>query len=103
MRVLFTVYPSFAHLYPLVPYAWALQSAGHEVRVASHGSFAASIASTGLTPVSLGDPQAHEARLTDGARQPPSPAEVNAYVEAMALDPVSREHWIAFYQWELNA
>lgn len=102
MRALFTVYPAIAHLYPIVPYAWALQSAGHEVRVASHAGFAGAIAATGLTPVALGDPNADQPRLRSDARQPPTPSEVYAYVDAMGLDPVETEHWIAFYQWNLN-
>jgi UDP:flavonoid glycosyltransferase YjiC (YdhE family) len=102
MRALFTVYPAIAHLYPIVPYAWALQSAGHEVRVASQASFAGAIAATGLTPVALGDPQADQPRLRDDARQPPTPSDVHDYVAAMGLDPVETEHWIAFYQWNLN-
>jgi UDP:flavonoid glycosyltransferase YjiC (YdhE family) len=102
MRALFTVYPAIAHLYPIVPYAWALQNAGHEVRVASHASFADAIAATGLTPVALGDPGADQPRMREDARQPPTPAQVHAYTEAMGLDPVEAEHWIAFYQWNLN-
>lgn len=34
MRVLFTVCPAQGHLFPLVPLAWALRAAGHEVLVA---------------------------------------------------------------------
>ncbi|KAB1948719.1 DUF1205 domain-containing protein [Micromonospora sp. ALFpr18c] len=102
MRVLITVYPAVAHLYPVVPYAWALQTAGHEVRVASHAGFADTIASTGLVPVALGDAGAPEPRLREDARQPPTPEEVNAYARAMGLSPEEREHWIAFYQWNLN-
>ncbi|MGB2567044.1 nucleotide disphospho-sugar-binding domain-containing protein [Micromonospora citrea] len=102
MRVLITVYPAVAHLYPVVPYAWALQTAGHEVRVASHAGFADTIASTGLVPVALGDAGSPEPRLREDARQPPAPEEVNAYVRAMGLSPEEAEHWIAFYQWNLN-
>lgn len=102
MRVLFTMFPSYAHLYPLAPVAWALQSAGHEVRVATHASFAAAVASVGLTPVALGDPDATEARLRTDAKQPPDPGEVIAYADAMGLDPAERENWIVFYQWLLN-
>ncbi|MEU5903180.1 nucleotide disphospho-sugar-binding domain-containing protein [Micromonospora sp. NPDC047467] len=102
MRVLITVYPAVAHLYPVVPYAWALQSAGHEVRVASHAGFADTIASTGLVPVALGDAGSPEPRLRDDARQPPTPEDVNAYARALGLSPEEREHWIAFYQWNLN-
>ncbi len=55
MRVIFTPWPAKAHLYPIVPLAWALQSAGHEVRVAAHPDLADSVAALGLLPVALGD------------------------------------------------
>ncbi len=51
MRVLFTVSDWPGHYYPLVPLGWALQAAGHEVRVVCAPSEAARIARTGLTPV----------------------------------------------------
>ncbi|MET9519979.1 hypothetical protein [Streptomyces sp. NPDC002994] len=35
MRVLFAVFPATAHLHPITPLAWALQNAGHQVRVVS--------------------------------------------------------------------
>ena len=40
MRVMLTPWPNPAHLYPIVPLAWALQSAGHEVCIASHAALA---------------------------------------------------------------
>lgn len=43
-----------SHLYCLVPVGWALQAAGHEVRVASHPSMAQAISSAGLAAVPLG-------------------------------------------------
>ncbi|MDP9870277.1 MULTISPECIES: nucleotide disphospho-sugar-binding domain-containing protein [Streptosporangium] len=102
MRVLFTVYPSHAHLWPAVPVAWALQSAGHEVRVASHARFTDSIRATGLTAVALGDPSVDEARMRPDARPPAQPEEVLRYADALGLDDEGREHWIAYYQWLLN-
>jgi L-rhodinosyltransferase/glycosyltransferase len=59
MRVLFTIFPATAHLYPIVPLAWALQAAGHEVCVASHSGevepdMFGTITAAGLTAVSLG-------------------------------------------------
>lgn len=102
MRVLFTPYPSVAHLLPIVPLAWAFQSAGHDVRVASHASFAGTIAATGLTPVPLGDAAAFEARTRDDAPEPKSPEEVLRYADVLGLDADEREHWISFYQYLLN-
>ncbi|MDQ0841399.1 nucleotide disphospho-sugar-binding domain-containing protein [Streptomyces sp. V1I6] len=37
MRVLFVSYPAIGHVFPVIPLAWALRSAGHEVLVASAG------------------------------------------------------------------
>ncbi|MFJ9645450.1 nucleotide disphospho-sugar-binding domain-containing protein [Streptomyces sp. NPDC101206] len=37
MRVLLVTYPAVGHLFPTVPLAWALRSAGHDVLVASSG------------------------------------------------------------------
>jgi glycosyltransferase (activator-dependent family) len=59
MRVLFTIFPVAAHLYPVVPLATALQSAGHEVRVAAHAGIVepdivGSITAAGLIAVPLG-------------------------------------------------
>ncbi|GGK26486.1 glycosyl transferase [Streptomyces camponoticapitis] len=55
MRVLFAVFPATAHLHPVTPLAWALQSAGHEVRIVSHPEMADTISAVGLTPVPLGE------------------------------------------------
>lgn len=54
MRVLFTIFPDSSHLNPMVPLAWALQSEGHEVRVAAHPSMADTVARSGLTVVPFG-------------------------------------------------
>ncbi|MDO0926699.1 DUF1205 domain-containing protein [Streptomyces sp. TG1A-8] len=56
MRVLFTVSDWPAHYFPMVPLGWALQAAGHEVRVACAPSQARTLERAGLTPVPvLGD------------------------------------------------
>lgn len=53
-RVLVTVFPAASHLYPLVPTAWALRAAGHEVRLAVPPSFAPTAVRTGLPLVRVG-------------------------------------------------
>ena len=53
MRVLFTCQAALPHLYPLVPLAWALRAAGHEVRIASEARMAEPIVHTGLPAVAL--------------------------------------------------
>ena len=55
MRVLFTTWAWPSHLYALVPLAWALRAAGHEVLVASQPALLGEIARTGLPSVTVGD------------------------------------------------
>jgi UDP:flavonoid glycosyltransferase YjiC (YdhE family) len=54
MHVLFTTQPAYGHLHPIVPLGWALQAAGHEVRVASSASFGPQLSATGLGFVAAG-------------------------------------------------
>jgi glycosyltransferase (activator-dependent family) len=54
MRVLFAVNPEKTIFYTMVPLAWALRTAGHDVRVASQPRFATTITQAGLTAVPVG-------------------------------------------------
>lgn len=54
VRVLFVVIPDRVQLYTVVPLAWALRTAGHDVTLAGRPSFAATIAETGLPAVPVG-------------------------------------------------
>ncbi|WP_368396374.1 activator-dependent family glycosyltransferase [Streptomyces sclerotialus] len=54
MRVLFTTNPHKSIFQYMVPLAWALRTAGHEVRFAGRPSFAATITQAGLTAVPVG-------------------------------------------------
>jgi glycosyltransferase (activator-dependent family) len=54
MRVLFATYAVKTHFQAMVPLAWALRNAGHEVRVASQPELADVITGAGLTAVSVG-------------------------------------------------
>lgn len=65
MRVLITSFAHNTHYYSLVPLAWALRAAGHEVRVASQPSLTDTIATSGLTAVPVGDDQAIIDLLTE--------------------------------------
>ncbi|GGT35566.1 activator-dependent family glycosyltransferase [Streptomyces chromofuscus] len=92
MRVLFTIFPTSAHLYPAIPLAWALQSAGHEVVVASPEGVVdpkviANITSAGLTAVSLGGKEELTASLGPliSAAGPDRPT--------LALDPDDENAW----------
>jgi UDP:flavonoid glycosyltransferase YjiC (YdhE family) len=53
MRVLFTTFAWPSHYYPMVPLAWALRLAGHEVRMTSQPELLPTMRASGLpvTPV----------------------------------------------------
>jgi UDP:flavonoid glycosyltransferase YjiC (YdhE family) len=54
MRILMSTWGWRSHFYCLAPLGWALQAAGHEVRVASQPSMAPTITTAGLAAVPLG-------------------------------------------------
>lgn len=54
MRVLLCTWGWPSHFFPLVQLGWALQAAGHEVRVASQPGLASAVAAAGMTPVPVG-------------------------------------------------
>ncbi|MBT2229992.1 activator-dependent family glycosyltransferase [Nonomuraea sp. NEAU-A123] len=54
MRVLFTQHAANAHLFLMVPIAWAMKAAGHEVIVAGQPDIVDAITQTGLTALSVG-------------------------------------------------
>ncbi|RCV47357.1 activator-dependent family glycosyltransferase, partial [Marinitenerispora sediminis] len=54
MRVLMTSFAQNAHFNGTVPLAWALRTAGHEVRVASQPALTTDITTAGLTAVPVG-------------------------------------------------
>ncbi|MFF3916346.1 nucleotide disphospho-sugar-binding domain-containing protein [Streptomyces sp. NPDC001852] len=56
MRVLLITSPVSTHLTPLVPLAWAIRAAGHELLVAGRADVMAAAASAGLNAVELGGP-----------------------------------------------
>ncbi|WP_269853329.1 nucleotide disphospho-sugar-binding domain-containing protein [Streptomyces sp. RPT161] len=54
MRILFTTWSASAHLFPMVPLAWACRAAGHEVLVAVPSDCAPAVGAAGLTAVAVG-------------------------------------------------
>jgi UDP:flavonoid glycosyltransferase YjiC (YdhE family) len=54
MRVLVTSIPVLSHLWDVVPIAWALRSAGHDVRIAALANIAADLRATGLPALAIG-------------------------------------------------
>lgn len=55
MRVLFTTTPGFGHLAPMVPLAWALRCAGHQVVVAGPRPIANAVRAAGLVHIPVGE------------------------------------------------
>lgn len=56
MRILVTTAPLHGHFYPMVPLAWALRAAGHEVIVAAPDNFTGDVAAAGLAAVPSAGP-----------------------------------------------
>ncbi|WP_367140671.1 MULTISPECIES: nucleotide disphospho-sugar-binding domain-containing protein [Streptomyces] len=54
MRVLIVSWPWRTHFQPMVPLGWALQAAGHEVRVSSSPDLTESLTASGLMTVPVG-------------------------------------------------
>ncbi|MFJ8085522.1 nucleotide disphospho-sugar-binding domain-containing protein [Streptomyces sp. NPDC096205] len=69
MRVLFAAFPVAARAFPVPPLAWALQNAGHEVRVATHPDLVRRVTGAGLAAVPVGQGE-DLAALTDLSRNP---------------------------------
>ncbi len=55
MRVLITTTPGFGHLSPMVPLAWALRCAGHQVVVAGPRPIANAVRAAGLVHIPVGE------------------------------------------------
>ncbi|MGW0702211.1 nucleotide disphospho-sugar-binding domain-containing protein [Streptomyces sp. NPDC002867] len=83
MRILIAVAPLTAHLYPSVPLAWALQSAGHDVRVAGNTGLVEQITAAGLTAVGIGERTSPPAPITD--------TELDRFSDALGFEPGSEE------------
>jgi UDP:flavonoid glycosyltransferase YjiC (YdhE family) len=74
MRVLITTAPLHGHLFPLVPLAWALRAAGHEVLVATPENFVGEVVAAGLPGVPSAGPVGFaEFMLHDRGGNPVSP------------------------------
>lgn len=101
MRVVFVIWPAPAHLYPLVPLAWALRAAGHEVCVASHPAVAAETAAMGLTPVSVCTEDSMPALVGPGGAYEAERADLARITDSLgfAPDDVDREHWDVLTQY----
>lgn len=63
MRVLFVTQAEKTHMLSMIPLAWALRSAGHDVRVASQPDLREAVAETGLPFCEVGPPYVLEQYL----------------------------------------
>ncbi|MFI5773155.1 nucleotide disphospho-sugar-binding domain-containing protein [Streptomyces sp. NPDC051658] len=54
MRILFTTWSASAHLFSMVPLAWACRAAGHDVLVAVPSDCVPAVGAAGLTAVAVG-------------------------------------------------
>jgi UDP:flavonoid glycosyltransferase YjiC (YdhE family) len=61
MRVLFLSTPQVSHVFPMVPTAWALRAAGHDVVLATSGTAARAAERTGIPVVDLAPGDAEHA------------------------------------------
>jgi glycosyltransferase (activator-dependent family) len=91
VRILFIPCAHKSHLYQMVPLAWALRGAGHQVFVASApdpGLTSEDVTSTGLTAVSAGEPVDIGAMAQEEAPKiaPVSSEESGAYRKAGQAD-----------------
>lgn len=84
MRVLFVPAINRSQLYTMTPLAWALRTAGHQVRVAAQPDLAEHIASIGLTPAPVGRPMPNLKKDMEEAEPEQDPV-------APATDPRTRE------------
>ncbi|MEV0401535.1 nucleotide disphospho-sugar-binding domain-containing protein [Actinoallomurus sp. NPDC050550] len=74
MRVLFVTPPALkSHMYVQTPLAWALRTAGHEVRVAVQPDLAEAVQGTGLTAVVAGENMLDRLTEIDEAEPPTEP------------------------------
>ncbi|MEU1606175.1 nucleotide disphospho-sugar-binding domain-containing protein [Micromonospora matsumotoense] len=78
MRVLFVPHANKAHLHIMTPLAWALRTAGHDVRVASQPEIADAIIASGFVPVEVGRTRTEMPAFYPGVRPGEAPPVVMA-------------------------
>ncbi|MFF1547481.1 activator-dependent family glycosyltransferase [Streptomyces sp. NPDC058291] len=88
MRVLIVPFPWKTHVFNLVPLAWSLQTAGHEVRVAVWPDLLDAVTSAGLTAVAVGPGETAEVRGRRDRRQTSDRAAAAQRPAQQGLDPL---------------
>ncbi|MFE6104074.1 nucleotide disphospho-sugar-binding domain-containing protein [Streptomyces laurentii] len=101
MRVLMISTPVPTHFTPLVPLAWALRAAGHEVLVVGQPDIQGAVASAGLNAASVGTAFHVQDLLMGGLRPGERPLETRTRVELEKMGGPGRV-WTthARYMWE---
>ncbi|MEV0804785.1 nucleotide disphospho-sugar-binding domain-containing protein [Micromonospora sp. NPDC050200] len=84
MRVLFTSYGTRPHYFPMVPLAWACQTAGHDVRVVGAPAIAEPLRESGLLGAAVGRDADISAFMASGAFRPKPPQPGETTEEALA-------------------
>ena len=70
LRIVVAAYADKAYFFGMVPTAWALRAAGHEVRIATQPSMAEAAAETGLTVVPVGGDHTLAEVVAHGREEP---------------------------------
>src|SRR5262245_47355088 len=69
MRVLFTTFAWPSHYFPMVPLAWALRAAGHDVRMTSQPELLPTMRDSGLLATAVG----RDLDVANPRRESPAP------------------------------
>jgi glycosyltransferase (activator-dependent family) len=88
VRVLIVPFPWKTHVFNLVPLAWSLQTAGHEVRVACWPDLLDAVTGAGLTGVGVGPGETPEVRRQRDRRQTSDRAAAARRAPQEGLDPL---------------
>lgn len=111
MRVMFAVFPATAHFFPMVPHAWALRNAGHEVRVVTVPgpptgvavpNFEHRITQAGLSALTCGSPEPLSVMDSADPALVPTLEGSESYARHLELSPDEQPHWDVFYHFLLT-
>lgn len=103
MRVAITMWPAPAHVYPFVPLAWALRSAGHDVIFVSHPAIGEVVSAEGLPFAAACDPEGLPALQGPGGAFPEERADVARITQALNLPEDPLGTWNTVTQFFLPA
>jgi UDP:flavonoid glycosyltransferase YjiC (YdhE family) len=99
MRILIATVPHVAHLYIVVPYAQALQNAGHEVCIATPPGGETPAVEAGLPAVTFGEQVPLSLQNWKKYGHLPSQEVRERFAQAFGFDRAERDHWDVYYQY----